>query len=339
MKTRFSVLWILVLASALSLGALPIGAGRHTTSSESKEKETARPWLGVYLRDVTPKFAEKEHLSAKEGAYVNQVQEKSPADSAGIQKGDIIVEFNGRQIYDSDDLVKAVRRSEAGTKAKVVCIRGSERKEMFVLLKEYPRRRVFSFSFPKSSGHRMLIFKGKGTIGLSLMELNPQLAKYFEAPEDAGVLVERVEKGSIAEKAGFKAGDVIVKIGDRRIDDIRDIRRKLSTYKEGEIASVDIIRKGAKMTLSLQIEKGEAPEEWGYSFGNFLPPPAVEDFDIEVTPDEEEMFEFEVPDIRPQMEKLRLELEKMREKMINQKEQIQKQIREEWKAVKFGLDA
>ena len=85
-------------------------------------------------------------------------------------------------------------------------------------------------------------------MGLGLMELNPQLGKYFEAPEGKGVLVESVKEGSAAEKAGFRAGDVILKIGDKNVEKIRDVHKQLSKYEEGDKANFEILRKGTRMT-------------------------------------------------------------------------------------------
>ena len=228
MKTKLPILLTTLFLVGLTLGVSGDAFGQRQVEIIRNLKGASGPWLGVYLQDVTPKLAKKENLKSEEGAYVSKVMKKSPADSAGIQKGDVIVDFNGRQIYDADDLVRAVRKAEVDTKAKVVVMRGGEKKELFVTLKKYPRQGLARAFLPMDLPHRVMTLRGTGTIGLALMELNPQLGRYFEAPEGKGVLVESVEEGSTAEKAGFKAGDVILKIGVRNVAEIGAVHKQLS---------------------------------------------------------------------------------------------------------------
>jgi membrane-associated protease RseP (regulator of RpoE activity) len=315
MKPRI-VLGVL-LAAFLMLGVTPYALARFDSPPLRFEWSSRQPWLGVSLRDVTHELAKKKNLKTDEGAYVSDVVRKSPADSAGIEEGDVIVEFNGREIYDADDLVKAVRRAEVGTKAKVVVMRDGERKELYATLKKSPRGgRFFGFT-PPALPNRIMIFGGRGTMGLDLMELNPQLGKYFEAPEGKGVLVENVEEGSAAKKAGFKAGDVILKIGEKNVETIRDVRRRLSKYDDGDTVNVEILRKGARQTLTLEIEDAD---DCGYGpmFENFAPPEGFGDSNH---------FEFQIPDIDLKLEKLRIHLDDAVRKLDDSKREIERKVK------------
>lgn len=306
-----------LLAAILTLGATPYTVAGCDSPPLGFEKSSRQPWLGVALQDVTRELAKKKNLKTDEGAYVSDVVRKSPADSAGIEEGDVIVEFNERQIYDADDLVKAVRRAEVGTKAKVVVMRDGERKELYATLKKSPRRHTFFGATPPAIHNRIMISRGAGTVGLGLMELNPQLGKYFEAPEGKGVLVENVEEGSAAEKAGFKAGDVILKVGEKNVETIRDVRRQLSKYDEGEKASIEVLRKGARQTLTLEIEDGD---DWGYGpmFENFAPLEHLRDLDE---------FEFHMPDINLKLDKIRIHLDDAMRKLDGSKREIERKVR------------
>ena len=315
-----------LLAVILMLGAAPYAVARFDLPPLQSERSSRQPWLGVSLQNVTSQLAKKENLKTDEGAYVSDVVRKSPADSAGIQEGDVIVEFNGRQVYDADDLVKAVRKAEVGTKAKIVVIRDGERKELYATLKKSPRRNPFFGVTPPAIPNRIMIFGGKGTMGLSLMELNPQLGKYFEAPEGKGVLVEDVEEGSAAEKTGFKAGDVILKVGEKNVESIRDVRRRLSKYDDGEKASIEILRKGARQTLTLEIEDGD---DYGPSFENFAPLERFRDFDH---------FDFQIPDIDRKLEKLRIHLDGAMRKLDDSKREIERKVRKALDKAKVTME-
>jgi membrane-associated protease RseP (regulator of RpoE activity) len=317
-----------LLAAVLTLGATPYAFAGCDSPPPQLERSSRQPWLGVSLQNVTPELAKKKNLKTDEGAYVSDVVRKSPADSAGIQEGDVIVEFNGRQVYDADDVVKAVRKAEVGTKAKVVVMRDGERKELYATLKKSPRRNPFFGVTPPAIPNRIMIFGGKWTMGLGLMELNPQLGKYFEAPEGKGVLVEDVEEGSAAEKAGLKAGDVILKIGEKNVETIRDVRRRLSKYDDGEKASIEILRRGARQTLTLEIEDGD---DYGYGpmFENFAPPEGFRDFDH---------FEFQMPDIDRNLDKLRIHLDGAMRKLEDKKQEIERKVRDALEKAKVAME-
>lgn len=226
------------------------------------EKSTARAWLGVSVQDLTPKLAKANGNKVTEGAMVNDVERKSPADSAGIEEGDVIVEFNGRKIYDADDLRKAVGRAKPGTTISVVIDRKGTTKTLKVKVGRNPARRsrVLHSTFPFDV---MTIGKTKA-IGAELRPLGEQLADYFQVPDGRGVLVESVEKNSAAEKAGLKAGDVIVKIGNARVRDVQDVWEAFEEYDEGEKAEVEVIRKGSVKKLTVEIEDSDEGEYYEF---------------------------------------------------------------------------
>jgi membrane-associated protease RseP (regulator of RpoE activity) len=324
MKSRIII--VTMLAAIMTLGIAPPSIAGCESPSMQFEWSSRHAWLGVSLQDVTPKLAKKKNLKTEEGAYVNDVVRKSPADSAGIQEGDVIVEFNGRQIYDADDMVKAVRREEVGAKAKITVMRDGQKKELSATLKKSPRRHSFFGITPPTIPNRIMIFRGRGMMGLGLMELNPQLGKYFEAPEGKGVLVEKVEEGSAAEKAGFKAGDVILKVGEKNVESIRDVRRQLSKYDDGDKVSIEVLRKGARQTLSLEIEDGDE-NDLGYGFETLPSPEGLRDFD----------FHFEVPNFDRQMDKIRLKLDDAKRKLEDSKHEIEEKVRKALDKAKVAM--
>ena len=108
------------------------------------------------------------------------------------------------------------------------------------------------------------VFSSFGMFGLSLADLNTQLGEYFGAPNGRGVLVEEVEKKSAAEKAGFKAGDVITKVGNGTVESTRDIEDALEDVKEDGKVDFQILRKGATMTFTVQGE--DIKDETSYRF-------------------------------------------------------------------------
>jgi len=262
-------------------------------------------WIGVGIQDVTPKFAREEHLKLKEGAYINEVLEDSPADSAGIKEGDIIVEFNGTSIETAEDLVNVVRSTMPGTKVALKVNREGENKSLSVNVRKNTKRTPFAVIAPRAPRMAMNMFGGE-VEGMDLMELNKQLAEYFEVPVGKGVLVKSIEKDKSAAKAGIKAGDVITRAGGETISDINDLYDVFSESKEGEKVSVDLVRKGKNVTVSLEITEQDEDDDRGF-WWHHVP----ESFN----------FQFE-----PQMDRLYDEIEmKMRELPKRHKELIRRE--------------
>lgn len=265
-------------------------------------------FLGVQIRDLDREKADELKVKAGEGALVIEVTDKSPAAKAGIQENDVIVLFDGRTISDSEDLIKAVRRVAPGTEAAVVLERKGDRKTLKVTVgkqKDEPREFTFTLPHPPAKiAKRIFHFRG-GMYGLQLHELTSQLGSYFGAPEGRGILVEEVEKESPAAKAGFQAGDIILRIGSEPIEEMSDIRDGLEDYEKGEKAEVEVLRKGTRTTLSLPVEEVSRSE------GSLR-----DEYGLEQLRELEHMRQLEhlqeLEHIRPEMDRLRLNLNGMK---------------------------
>lgn len=274
------------------------------------DRSTRRGWLGVSVQDLTPRLAKANGNKVNEGALVNDVERKSPADSAGIEEGDVIIEFDGRKIYDADDLRKVVGRTKPGTTVSVVVDRKGTTKTLKATIGKYPARVARAFSFSGPGGRVMTIGRSKA-FGAELRQMSRQLAEYFQVPDGEGVLVESVEKGSAAEKAGVKAGDVIIKIGNERIHELRDVWEALEDYDEGEKVEVEVIRKGVSKKLTVELEESEAGDfyefrmepqlRWFRDFGR--------DFRLNIKP------RIELEEIRPDFEEFKREMDRLKDEL------------------------
>jgi membrane-associated protease RseP (regulator of RpoE activity) len=291
-------------------------------------------WLGVSIQDMSKDLAKKKKVKAEEGALVTDVRKKSPAESAGIKEDDIIVEFNGKPISDVEDLQKAVRKAEPGKEATVAIVRQDQRKVLKVTIGKPPKGELstgYAIAAPPMR-HFTSFFSSSEMYGLTLSELNQQLGEYFGAPNGRGVLVTEVEKESEGEKAGFRAGDVIIHIGRETVEDIRDISEGLEDFKEGEKATVEVLRRGEKKSLTLTVEESES---FGWNSGStFVAPriPRVPDIRISIPRIEYEMQDLEgLRHIREgeskQMEALQEELRHIQEGKSRQREALREELR------------
>jgi C-terminal processing protease CtpA/Prc len=198
---------------------------------------------------------------------------------------DVIVRYGDRNIYDGDDLIKAVRRSEPEEKVAIEVDRAGTKKTFTVTLdikEEFTPPPVvvapghpFEFDFQRPSQLQ----------GLSLQKLGKQLAEYFETPGKRGVLVTSVKKNSPADSAGFRAGDVITTVNGVAVRDPGDFSEELREAGLSQVP-VEVVRKGKVTKLSLKPEKsrkyhdkdGDGDPDWSLFRQRSLPETWFEDF-------------------------------------------------------------
>lgn len=280
----------------LIMGFLPAtGCGQSAGKSKVVVKSGKGGYLGVTIQEVDKKLNEKKDLKVESGAYVADVAEDSPAEDAGIREGDVIVGFNGKRIDDPEDLTVAVRKVKPKTEVKVELVRKGEKMTLTAVVGKMKKsvnafawdlndgvmhldRNLKSLKLPKIYTRLSVSMAGELS-GLKVQSLTKQLGEFFGAPGGKGVLVSSIKKGSEAEKAGFKAGDVIVKMNNSSIDDVNEFQEEFSEGEDGEIPFV-VIRNGKSVDLKMKVEAEDADEDIDvdidedddWSIYNFIPP-------------------------------------------------------------------
>jgi S1-C subfamily serine protease len=320
----------------VSVAILGLGVALVTTFGVAQQKEKSnsakKGWLGVAIQDVTGQSEKKMELKSRDGALVNEVERDSPAESAGIKEGDVIVQFGGKNIQDAGDLQSAVADAKPESKVSVVVMRKGEKKTLDVTVGKQPsRKRVFAFTPHGMNRNFEVMLGGNNFQGMSLWELNGQLAQYFGVTEGTGALVWEVEKGSSAEKAGVKAGDVITTIGKKKIRTLRDVGRALGIYDEGEKAEVEVLRKGARQTLSLQVQESNNDSGYNFWFNGSSLPRHRGGFYFNEAPFEINVPEIDMESIRPNMDQLKMEMDQLRGRLRDESIQLRERIQKEVK--------
>ncbi|HTY38769.1 MAG TPA: PDZ domain-containing protein [Bacteroidota bacterium] len=305
-----------------------------------QRSSSKRGWLGVSIQDITAQMEKAMDLKSRDGALVNEVVKKSPAETAGIKEGDVIVQFAGKNIQDASDLQDYVAGTKPETKVQVVVVRKGEKKNLDVVVgKQSTPTQMIAVS-PRGVGNIGWAFGSQNYDGMNLRELNEQLGQYFGVTEGNGVLVWEVEKGSAAEKAGVKAGDVVTMVGKKKIKNLRDVGRALGIYDEGEKAEIEVMRKGSKQTLSLEVQD----EEEGRGFHYWYNAPSLPRHRGGVFFNDQSPFQIETPDIdietlKPDMEKFRLDMDEMKNNLRKQTEELRQRIqRDVRRQVRISVD-
>jgi membrane-associated protease RseP (regulator of RpoE activity) len=222
------------------------------TSYVMAGKSEGKGYLGVNIERLSNE--DKEEFGVTFGVLVAQVVKDGAAEKAGIKKYDVIQYFNDEKMRRPDDLIEAVRANKAGAKVKIKLVRDAKNQEVAVTLGEYKFKDLRIGG--KDGKNVIFLSKGGGYLGVHLQELNKDLAGYFGVKEGEGALILKVEKESPAQKAGLKAGDVIVKIGDEKVQAPADARKALAELKKDDRVDVTVIRQKKKQTVKAELGEG-----------------------------------------------------------------------------------
>ncbi|MFZ0961150.1 MAG: PDZ domain-containing protein [Terriglobia bacterium] len=227
--------------------------------------------LGVTLSDVTTEKAQELKLPAVAGAIVETVQKDSAAAKAGLEVGDAIIEFDGVRVRSSAELRRLIRETPAGRAVEMKIVRDGKTR---VLSAKLEATSNYSFNIPEvhippinvppihippldfNWGHR-------ATLGISADDLTPQLAQYFGVTGGKGVLIAEVTKGGAADKAGLKAGDVIVWVNGNPVCSVEEIRNALNENITSDTRKVTltIVRDRREQTVNADLTRPQGGEK------------------------------------------------------------------------------
>jgi serine protease Do len=289
------------------------------------------PQLGVTLGEVTAEKAQELKLPTVAGAVVASVASDSPAAKAGIEKDDVIVEFDGVHVRSSAELRRLVRETPAGRAVAVKVMRGGKVQILSAKLEAHIRQN-FTYTAPEIHLPAMnfpdvpfLIGFSRILLGISGDDLTTQLAQYFGVKQGTGVLVREVTVGSSAEKAGLKAGDVIVQVDGKTVAGVNELRKALNPDSADDTrkVSLTIVRDHHEQTVSVELKRSAPPERHAARASmTGMDPAALER-------------------LRQQGEQIREEAEQLRSEMEQQKELMrgewQRQLREQSREVREQL--
>lgn len=288
-------LWKTAALSAALLGAAGAGAAIAPVSGQAGSSRAIAPRaaqvfgtgggrIGVSVTDV-------DTADSKDavGARIESVEEGSPAEKAGLKTGDIVVEFDGERVRSVRQFTRLVGETPAGRQVAAVVVRSGQRVSVNVTPRESGAFRFFDDGRRVIEEYAQLMpaiparpatprapvpprppstpfevrppvlewFAGAGNqLGVTVSDVSSQLGEYFGTK--GGVLVTSVTDGSVASRAGVKAGDVIVSVNGSAVDDPQDLRTRMRGLDPGEEFTLAIVRDRKAMTLKGKVEQGSS---------------------------------------------------------------------------------
>lgn len=215
--------------------AIPIKMARQIMKDLIENGKVIRGYLGIWLQDVTSELAKALDLDKTQGALVSDVEEDGPADQAGLQRGDVIVEFGGESIENSTELQKLTAQTKPGTEVNIIFFRDGQKMEKSVTLKERKSER--------QEQKQKSLDTGTEKLGLVVQNLTSRLAERLGYQGESGVLIVQVSRGSEAAQAGLQRGDLIQEVNKNQVENVEELKNILQDIPAGEIAAL-LVRRG-----------------------------------------------------------------------------------------------
>lgn len=287
---RHSVLLSAVLIPLLSVGTYcaqcpaverPAGSYSFSLATDAgfgSEEESTGAYLGVDISDVSKDRVEALKLKDERGVEVTMVDQDAPAGKAGLREHDVILTMNGTNVESGAQLRRMIRETPAGRTVTFGVSRDGQPVTIKVQLADRhksvawgPRSKDFKFEMPDMPNISdfdipvsvVVVHSGMRS-GLMIENITQQLGDFFGVKGGKGVLVRSVEKGSRADKSGFRAGDIIVRVNDQTVHDTSDFSHALRSTSKGTV-NVGIIREKKEQNLTLSLpdrkDSGELQEE------------------------------------------------------------------------------
>jgi len=240
-------------------------------------------YLGVVMDNVTSDRLPVLKLKEETGVEIMHVDQDAPAGKIGLHEHDVILQFNGNKVESTEQLTRMIRETPAGRTVSLDISRDGQPMNFKVQLADYrtlaranwtkqlaivhavPQGAIsFYGEVPEADdlsaapGDGNQPFPGYTTrAGMTVENLTPQLGEVFGAKDGKGVLVRTIDKGSAAETAGIKAGDVIRKIGSHVVANRTDFRRILSSHKKSKV-NVVVIREKREQNVTMTISPDQS---------------------------------------------------------------------------------
>jgi serine protease Do len=222
--------------------AIPVNLVKELLPQLRGKGKVTRGYLGVLIQKVTPEIAESLGIDKGRGALVANVSKDGPAEKAGVKVGDVITEFDGKEIRDSGDLPIVVARTPVDRRVRMKVLRDKKELQLTVTVGELKDEEVVA-SAPE-----------KGELGMTVQKLTPQIAESLGLEKADGVVVSAVDPGSAADDAGIRRGDVIVEVDRKPIRSIDEYKKAVAGIRKGKGALLLVRRGESTLFLALKPE-------------------------------------------------------------------------------------
>ena len=227
--------------------AVPINEIMRVLPQLVSKGAVTRAWLGVYIQDLTPELAAQFGVEPGSGVLISDVVPGSPAESAGIKRGDIITAVNGKPVHNTNELQLEIMYRQPGDTVTVELLREGQKLTVQVVLGERPTEEALARMTPGGKAA-----EEEEYFGMVLRELTPELARRYRVPAGVeGLLVVAVRDGSRADWAGVEKGDVIIEVNREPVRTMEEWKAIVESLPATADVLLTVVRGGRTLYLVL----------------------------------------------------------------------------------------
>jgi serine protease Do len=202
--------------------AIPSNMVQEIAESLLAHGEVARGWLGIVIQTLDSDLAKAMNLPVEEGVVISDIAPDGPAERAGLERGDVLVEINGKAVKNSGRVRNLVASAGAGAPIELQVIHKGKRKKLIVKLAAMPTEKADA-----------KVKESTALAGMTLGRLTDEARRKYEIPASVtrGLVVTAVEMGGVAADAGIRVGDIILEVDGTPIDSVRPFRKRYEASK------------------------------------------------------------------------------------------------------------
>ena len=214
--------------------AIPIDMARNVMDQLKAHGRVIRGWLGVEIQEVTPDLAQSFGLPKPEGALVASADKDGPAGKGGIERGDIVLSFNGHPVDDEHELPALVAQTPINSSVPVEVVRNGKHMTLEVTIGERKEPEVASAKAETPGGNW----------GMQVGDITPELAQQFHLEGTKGVVIQKVAPDSPSAEAGLQPGDVVMEINHDKVATVADFVAKAKAAQANKTPALLLVERG-----------------------------------------------------------------------------------------------
>ena len=210
-----------------------------------------RSFLGIYMQDINEEIYEAMYLDSMQGAIIGEIVSGSPAEEAGLEASDIIIGFENKTINNGSELKNLISNTKPGSKVKLNILRSGNKKDIYVVLKERQEDSLALGDNYRNKDFGLVVSNISKDL-IDKFDISPEKSNRSDQSELTGLIITELSPKEIADKAGFKVGDLITRIGQKKVSNVKDFEEEINAYEEGKRILVLVKRGKLSRFLTLR---------------------------------------------------------------------------------------